>query len=965
MLVRLDVLRALGGFDAALPVFGNDLDFGWRAASAGYRTIIVPQAVVFHAEAAHRGIRRTPLTGRHTHYQERRGGAVHAAGQQPGPVAAVPRGAAGPRHRRPRHRLPAGALGRRGPRRARGAALGLLPTAAALRGPEGPPGAHHRRSRHRPRPARPVVGALPARARLRQRPRRRRHQPGPGRGRAPTGRGARAGGGGGGGRAVALGGRAPAPSGTPSRPTTRTSSSPTRGCSPASSPVRSPSASRPSWSRSWSAPARPGGPCPAAPWRRLPPRPATGGSSTSSTGTRWRSARTRPHRPSCSRSPPWPRSSAAARPPRSAPCSCSPSPLALWGAWRLVRVVGRFLTPAGMPRWLVAGAAATYGLVPAVSGAWGGGRLGLVAAATLLPWLAHAALGFGEPERERRWRAAWRTGLLLALTTACAPAVFPFFVLLTLLVLGLGVAFSRSLVADRSVSGPPLVALAVVPLLLLPWWLPLLLAGRPGGLLLDPGRLPVAVAGFGDLLLGRVDDVGAPAWLTWPVIAAAALALLPRTSRVAALACWSTALVAAVTAALLSLPTVVVVGGAVRVGAAGLVPVIQGALVVAAAAGALALLQALGAAESPWRRRLAVVPAVIALGGARGGSPLVRGGRARRPERRRGLGHPGVHEPELAARARARRAGGPRRRRDRAGLRRSGAGTVTPSARTRSWRSPPRTTRSPTRCARSSPVPRPRWSPPCPPAGIEYVVLPAPADGRARRPARRRRRAEPGERRGPGHPRVADRRGAGGRGARRSRLVAAHRAAGRAGARDPGRRRPVRPELAGATTMSDVAPGRRSATPTTPRRRVTPAIVLAVLVPLLTLGALALVRTEQPRVAARPPELTELTRVSLGCPSAAGTDSRELAVGSALATEDGEVAVDVLGPGGAPQPRRPAARPGVQRPGPRGGRGHRRGRRGAGPARRPPGGRRGHGVRPTAAARRGSPAWARVRRTRR
>ena len=32
----------------------------------------VPQAVVFHAEAAHRGLRRTPLTGRHTHYQERR-----------------------------------------------------------------------------------------------------------------------------------------------------------------------------------------------------------------------------------------------------------------------------------------------------------------------------------------------------------------------------------------------------------------------------------------------------------------------------------------------------------------------------------------------------------------------------------------------------------------------------------------------------------------------------------------------------------------------------------------------------------------------------------------------------------------------------------------------------------------------------------------------------------------------------
>ena len=39
---------------------------------AGVRTVVVPDAVVFHAEAAHRGLRRTPLTGRHTHYHERR-----------------------------------------------------------------------------------------------------------------------------------------------------------------------------------------------------------------------------------------------------------------------------------------------------------------------------------------------------------------------------------------------------------------------------------------------------------------------------------------------------------------------------------------------------------------------------------------------------------------------------------------------------------------------------------------------------------------------------------------------------------------------------------------------------------------------------------------------------------------------------------------------------------------------------
>ena len=72
MLVRRSVLEDLGGFDEQLAVFGNDIDFGWRAAAAGHKTIVVPAAVVFHAEAAHRGVRRTPLTGRHTHYQERR-----------------------------------------------------------------------------------------------------------------------------------------------------------------------------------------------------------------------------------------------------------------------------------------------------------------------------------------------------------------------------------------------------------------------------------------------------------------------------------------------------------------------------------------------------------------------------------------------------------------------------------------------------------------------------------------------------------------------------------------------------------------------------------------------------------------------------------------------------------------------------------------------------------------------------
>ena len=63
MLVRASVLEELGGFDETLAMFGNDIDFGWRAAATGRTTLVVPDAVVFHAEAAHRGVRRTPLTG--------------------------------------------------------------------------------------------------------------------------------------------------------------------------------------------------------------------------------------------------------------------------------------------------------------------------------------------------------------------------------------------------------------------------------------------------------------------------------------------------------------------------------------------------------------------------------------------------------------------------------------------------------------------------------------------------------------------------------------------------------------------------------------------------------------------------------------------------------------------------------------------------------------------------------------
>lgn len=71
MLVRREVWDELGGFDPALPMFFDDLDFGWRVARADYRIRTAPNAVIFHAEATWRGTRRR-TAGDVPHWEERR-----------------------------------------------------------------------------------------------------------------------------------------------------------------------------------------------------------------------------------------------------------------------------------------------------------------------------------------------------------------------------------------------------------------------------------------------------------------------------------------------------------------------------------------------------------------------------------------------------------------------------------------------------------------------------------------------------------------------------------------------------------------------------------------------------------------------------------------------------------------------------------------------------------------------------
>ncbi|MET9910118.1 glycosyltransferase family 2 protein [Streptomyces sp. NPDC006476] len=64
MLIRRDVFEQLGGFDKRLPLMRDDVDLCWRATAAGHRVLVAPEAVVRHAEAASRERRTVDCVGR-------------------------------------------------------------------------------------------------------------------------------------------------------------------------------------------------------------------------------------------------------------------------------------------------------------------------------------------------------------------------------------------------------------------------------------------------------------------------------------------------------------------------------------------------------------------------------------------------------------------------------------------------------------------------------------------------------------------------------------------------------------------------------------------------------------------------------------------------------------------------------------------------------------------------------------
>ena len=82
MLVRRDVWEQIGGFDVGMGLFMEDIDFCWRVHSAGYRVRVITDAICYHAQAATRR-RRAISVGRRARMLDRRNGLLTLLGNLP------------------------------------------------------------------------------------------------------------------------------------------------------------------------------------------------------------------------------------------------------------------------------------------------------------------------------------------------------------------------------------------------------------------------------------------------------------------------------------------------------------------------------------------------------------------------------------------------------------------------------------------------------------------------------------------------------------------------------------------------------------------------------------------------------------------------------------------------------------------------------------------------------------------
>jgi GT2 family glycosyltransferase len=585
MLVRRSVLESLD-FDDRLPVLGTDLDFGWRAARAGHRTLVVPDAVLFHAEAAHRGSRRTEVTGRRRRLERSAalytllvncsalalpfvalrllaGSLLRALGlllvRAPG-EAADELAALAVTYARPLRVL----SGRRARRRA--ATVPAREVRHLLARPWVP-------YRHGLDFLTDVTGAVAGQAGELSRARRTRARPAADS--SETG------------PVAAEAQNLPADSGLVARSLTNpvvwvfvglllAALVAARGL--VGSGMLSGGALLPA-------------PDSAVDWWH------TYVSSRHDVGV----------------------GSAAPAAPYLLPLAMLGS-LLLGKAWLVVDVVFLLAVPLaafGAYRFLLRvtssvpvslWGAAAYGLLPVVTGALQQGRLGTVVGTLILPWLAHSAVFLAPDESaDRRTRAAWRTSLWLALLVAFVPVAWVVAAGVALAAVGL----SRS-GRDVRVLVPLLASL--VPLL--PWSWATWSAGGPASWLFEAGlpapRLTDPLSRW-DVLLGRPGD-GAPAWMTIGVVVAAVAALLRSDTRPAVLRAWVVLVIAlAVTAALASTAFAPPGGDVDQPLWLGFpVVVAQGAAICAAALAGTGIRRRLSGSSFGWQQPLGVLVVAVA-----------------------------------------------------------------------------------------------------------------------------------------------------------------------------------------------------------------------------------------------------------------------------------------------------------------------------------------------------------------
>ncbi|GAA2928461.1 glycosyltransferase [Streptomyces thioluteus] len=255
-------------------------------------------------------------------------------------------------------------------------------------------------------------------------------------------------------------------------------------------------------------------------------------------------------------------------------------------------------------RLLRAWGSVAYAFLPATTGALAAGRLGTAVLAILLPLMARAAVsagGFRSAGARPTWRAVWAYALLLTVTTAFTPLVWPIAV-----ALGLGVLALRVRGGQLKAHGPAFLAVAVTPVLVLAPW--------SFGLFAHPGHfLGQAGTEYGGgtatpllLLLGDPGGAKTFAGLALAGVLLAALgALLRADRRPVVLTAWTVALTAMLGAALAN-----------HSAWAGPATLVQGlALIAAAAVGAEGARERVAARSFGWRQPVAGLVALAAAAG--------------------------------------------------------------------------------------------------------------------------------------------------------------------------------------------------------------------------------------------------------------------------------------------------------------------------------------------------------------